>query len=871
MIFSTRLKFTVAAGPTSAASLSDGVAVALGRNLARAIADGVNNAYGLKIGSTNMMFEITDGANWEESLFTVGGTASAPTLTRTAVLASSAGGTTPAVFSGPLTVYSALGGYALNTGLINPADPGFDIILCAGQSNMVGQDVPNSALDIPDPRVFSFGGYAVETATYQQITQAVDPLRFHYSQTSLPNTGNGAGMSPAQWFAKTYAGMIPSNRKVLLVPVAQNATYLVAQTAEWAPGDTTSGGVLYENAIAQGNAALAAAQKMYPASRVVGTIWLQGEGDAAWTISQINYAAALKTLIQGFRNRITGAANSWFIILGMIGEYVSLTDPGSSSGYPVIDAAHQQVAAEFPHCAYTKGITGYPFAPSTVHYNVNGARIMGCNAAGVLTQALQSNGVDTTAPVILRASVSNATPNKVAVTLSEPFNPNYPTQASAWTVTGHTVSSASGVGNVVYLTLSTPFVNGENRTVSFTAPGNDLRDLAGNLMTSQSGVSITDSVAANATAVTLTGPTSGTAGQVSSAFTVGVSPVGSNINGTLAVTISDGTNSNTFNLTNASPTATFTETEATAGTYTISATNNGGLTNPANISYVVSAATGPVLSSAQVANAAPTVVQFTMSAALGASVPPTSAFSITENGAAKTVSSVSVSGSVASVTVSSAFSNGTAIQATYTQPGANPRLQDGSGNPAPSFGPVTVTNNVAAAAAGTALRFGSMINMTETSATAPYAYKEGTYGNYDGSNNGATSNLALAGDGSITVQITSVSAQPMLSLKNISPTAAYNNAGMVATLFGASSGYKNIAGLSTVTVNVSNRVPAEGDYIKLVRSVSAGTITASVSSDGGNTWTQIFQTTSVPSGTLYAQIQATTNGTFTNPTGTGWA
>lgn len=110
MKFADRLKFTTTG--TNAASFNDGTAVAGCRNIARVIADGGPIA----IGDTNVPFTTDDGAgNWEDSLYTVGGTTSAPTLTRTQVLASSAGGTTAATFTGsPLTVFNTVPGKILS-------------------------------------------------------------------------------------------------------------------------------------------------------------------------------------------------------------------------------------------------------------------------------------------------------------------------------------------------------------------------------------------------------------------------------------------------------------------------------------------------------------------------------------------------------------------------------------------------------------------------------------------------------------------------------------------------------------------------------------------------------------------------------------
>jgi hypothetical protein len=100
--------------------------------------------------------------------------------------------------------------------------------------------------------------------------------------------------------------------------------------------------------------------------------------------------------------------------------------------------------------------------------------------------------------------------------------------------------------------------------------------------------------ASPSTGVTLTGPTTGAAGTASANFSVGVTPVGGTITGTVVVTPSDGGAGGTFapttvSLTTAAPTGTFTYTASSTGAKTISVTNNGSLTNPSTITYTASA------------------------------------------------------------------------------------------------------------------------------------------------------------------------------------------------------------------------------------------------------------------------------------------
>lgn len=426
------------------------------------------------IGDTFDYF-VGNGSEWEVG---VGTLIDATTVSR-APTASSNGGALVNFSAGAKTIFSTVSASSVIDGLANPRDPGFDIVLCCGQSNMIGLGAVDAAIDVADPRVFQWGTYPSDTATYQKITKGVEPLQHPYE--------NPARVSPASWFSRTYAGMIPSNRKVLLVPVAKGGIRLVGGY-EWTPGNP--GGEFYENAISQANAAVAFAKLMYPNSRYVGALWLQGESDGDWTQSTANYATVLKTLIAGFRSRITGAANSWFIIGGMVPEAVS-----NRNGYAAIQAAHVQVANETAKCAFAPGISGNQTGDN-LHYNAQGNRLLGCGMAIKVPDARIYSGVDNTLPTIGSATVSNATPTSVTLAASELLGTGFVPAAAAFSVSGHTVSAVAVSGNSIVLTVSPAFVNGEAaRTVAYTQPGsNGARDLAGNLLASFSGLAVTNNV-----------------------------------------------------------------------------------------------------------------------------------------------------------------------------------------------------------------------------------------------------------------------------------------------------------------------------------------------------------------------------------------
>ena len=253
----------------------------------------------------------------------------------------------------------------------------------------------------------------------------------------------------------------------------------------WEAGNP--GGTYYERAIQEANLAIVQALLMYPNSRYVGTWWAQGEADGLNGTTQAQYAAGLKAVIAGFRARITGAANSWFVISPMTPEGI-VAHPGEA----VIDLAHTQVAAEVDKCVKVQTLSGYS---ADVHWTAPGARIMGTRLGLAVGAAKIAIGTDVTAPTASSPVVANATPTTITVNASEMLNTSFVPAASAFAVGGHAVSAVAVQGLTFTLTVDA-FVNGEAaRTLSYTQPGtNQLRDIAGNLMASFSGLAITNNV-----------------------------------------------------------------------------------------------------------------------------------------------------------------------------------------------------------------------------------------------------------------------------------------------------------------------------------------------------------------------------------------
>lgn len=120
------------------------------------------------------------------------------------------------------------------------------------------------------------------------------------------------------------------------------------------------------------------------------------------------------------------------------------------------------------------------------------------NHFGNTTNYMDLAGADTTAPTINSASVEDAAPTVVVLYASESLDTTYVPAASAFTVSGHAVTSVAISGSSIRLTVSAAFTNGEAaRTVAYAQPGtNNARDLAGNLLANFSGLSITNNVGA---------------------------------------------------------------------------------------------------------------------------------------------------------------------------------------------------------------------------------------------------------------------------------------------------------------------------------------------------------------------------------------
>lgn len=456
---------------------------------------------------------------------------------------------------------------------------------------------------------------------------------------------------------------------------------------------------------------------------------------------------------------------------------------------------------------------------------------------------------DNTAPNVSSAVVSNAAPTVVVLQMSETLNAGFIPAASAFTVSGHTVSSVAIAGSTISLTCSAAFIYGETpRTVAYTQPGtNNARDSAGNLLANFAGTAITNNVAsADVTAPTFVSaaianasPTviditmsealaasvpASTAFAASGKTITGVSVAGSVISVTVSVAYAFGD----------TPTITYTQPGANriqdaAGNPSASfgpstVTNNIGATDTVPPSFV----------SAQVANAAPTQIVITMSETLGAFTPAAAAFTLSGG---KTCTNVARSGATLTLTASAAYAYGDVITASYVKPGTN-QLRDVANNETASFGPVAVTNNIAStapAAAVTSLAAGAKADTTI----------ELTWVNATGGTGWTVKQRTTAGGGAYTTSTLSVAATATgCTVSGLAANTAYDfevtvfnggGNGPAATLGNISTTAALVAWTNSAYSGTSFKATADGTTASSVQGTLKGYLAAKWL-NGGTYW-----------------------------------
>ena len=298
---------------------------------------------------------------------------------------------------------------------------GYNIIIVAGQSNSVGLAPSITADTTPDTlgpggtELVKQFGTVRSLGNYGTIFSGADPLTLAQGGVNSGNTSIGSQ------FARAYAAA--TGRKTLIVHVGYSNTDLIGTIKAWQysatpanPPATTGGNVsvtasnLYANMIYEANRALTAAQALDAGSAIVGLIWAQGENDANQSITGSVYYDALSAVIDGFRAQVTGAANTWCLIGGMVPEaiYEDALVNNVYHNFRRIHRAHKRLAAVKPRTAFVRGDWGGADRATDVaggqlgaiHYRVRSAVVsMAARALAARTAAVaRTTGASVAAP-----------------------------------------------------------------------------------------------------------------------------------------------------------------------------------------------------------------------------------------------------------------------------------------------------------------------------------------------------------------------------------------------------------------------------------------------------------------------------------------
>lgn len=287
---------------------------------------------------------------------------------------------------------------------------------------------------------------------------------------------------------------------------------------------------------------------------------------------------------------------------------------------------------------------------------------------------------------------------------------------------------------------------------------------------------------AAASGVTMTGPTTSLNGSASSNFTLGVTPAGGTISGTVRITPTSSVGGDTItpayrDVSNGTPSGTFTVTASSTGARTISATNNAGLTNPATITLTASAAaTAPATMAAPVATAgdATASIAYVAPSDGGSAI---TGYTVTPYIGATAQTPQTFGAGAGPITVTG-LTDGTA----YTfKIHANNAVGPGTDSPA--------SNSVTPVASASYARLTQLAHVTE-SGSGPYTYTADAT-NYNGTTPGPGGVLdkafASSTDGSVSALM---SAGAMICLMTTSTLANYTTAPF--GLFAAGGGYSRL-------------------------------------------------------------------------------
>lgn len=221
-----------------------------------------------------------------------------------------------------------------------------------------------------------------------------------------------------------------------------------------------------------------------------GTPYSTGGGGGSTTYSPLSFSTAIdlstnKVLTQ---TSVTGAIVFSTTGTPTIGTQVILRLIANGINAPDLTSFKEVTGSSgYSNIANVVNILTFTYDGTDYLYNVN--------------QRIGDNGsIDITPPTIQSITVTSATPTIINVVMSKTLSIVPTLLASSFVISGKTIASIAYASSTqINITLSAAVAQADVMTASYTLPiaGSQIKDLAGNLLATISGISVTNSVLAS--------------------------------------------------------------------------------------------------------------------------------------------------------------------------------------------------------------------------------------------------------------------------------------------------------------------------------------------------------------------------------------
>ena len=215
------------------------------------------------------------------------------------------------------------------------------LYLMIGQSNMAGRGEFGEVPEIRDSRL-----KMMRNGRFQPMTEPIVFDRVMVRGGKLLDSGVHSGVNLAASFALRCAEHF--DEEIGLIPCADGGTSLK---------DWEVGGLLYDHAVMMTKLAMRSGE-------LAGILWHQGEAESGSMERASTYAERFGIIIEQLQKDLGVQVP---LVLGELGEYLSVYKEGALQYYPVVNEQLHAYAAAHPLCAVASS-AGLPAKADGLHF-----------------------------------------------------------------------------------------------------------------------------------------------------------------------------------------------------------------------------------------------------------------------------------------------------------------------------------------------------------------------------------------------------------------------------------------------------------------------------------------------------------------------